>query len=81
MKKLITFKTVVRSVKFDEDTEKFFVVTESLTEKKVMPTQLFDYVMVASGTVHILRQQKDLVGGWAQKMSFFSDVQYLIYAI
>jgi len=49
LKKLITFKTVVRSVKFDEDTEKFFVVTESLTEKKVMPTQLFDYVMVASG--------------------------------
>ena len=58
MKKLITFKTVVRSVKFDEDTEKFFVVTESLTEKKVMPTQLFDYVMVASGSIHILRHQK-----------------------
>ena len=58
MKKLISFKTVVRSVKFDEDTEKFFVVTESLTEKKVMPTQLFDYVMVASGNIHILRQQK-----------------------
>merc|ERR1711997_342656 len=49
LKKLITFKTVVRSVKFDEDTEKFFVVTESLTEKRVMPTERFDYVMVAGG--------------------------------
>ena len=58
MKKLISFKTVVRSVKFDEDTEKFFVVTESLTEKKVMPTQLFDYVMVASGNTHLVCQQK-----------------------
>ena len=70
MKKLITFKTVVRSVKFDEDTEKFFVVTESLTEKKVMPTQLFDYVMVASGTIHILRQKKDWVG-CLRKWQFF----------
>lgn len=49
LKKLITFKTVVRSVTFDEDTEKFSVTTESLTEKKVMPTEVFDYVMVASG--------------------------------
>jgi len=49
LKKLISFKTVVRSVTFDEDTEKFSVTTESLTEKKVMPTEVFDYVMVASG--------------------------------
>jgi len=49
LKKLVTFKTVVRSVKFDEETEKFTVTVESLTEKKVLPSEEFDYVMCASG--------------------------------
>ena len=70
LKKLISFKTVVRSVTFDEDTEKFSVTTESLTEKKVMPTEVFDYVMVASGTILILREQKDWVGSWTRKWQF-----------
>ena len=49
MKKRITFKTVVRSVQFSEETEKFTVTVESLTEKKVLPAEEFDYVMAASG--------------------------------
>merc|ERR1712045_290207 len=49
LKKLVTFKTVVRSVKFDEETEKFTVTVESLTEKKVLPSEEFEYVMCASG--------------------------------
>jgi len=49
LKKRITFKTVVRSVRFIEDTEKFSVTVESLSEKKVLPEEEFDYVIVASG--------------------------------
>lgn len=53
LKKLITFERVVRSVTFDEETEKFTVTVETLTEKaltsKVLPSEEFDYVMVASG--------------------------------
>jgi len=47
------FKTVVRMVTFNEETDKFSVVTENLTERnltsKVQPTEEFDYVFVASG--------------------------------
>jgi len=53
LKKHITFKTVVRSVTFDEATEKFTVTTENLTERnldsKVQPSEEFDYVFAASG--------------------------------
>ena len=49
LKKLITFNTVIRSVKFDDKTEKFSIQVEDLIEKKVKPVQEFDYVMVAGG--------------------------------
>ena len=28
----------------------------------------------------ILRQQKDWVGGWVQKISIFADIHYCVYA-
>ena len=40
---------MVRSVKFDDSTEKFSVQVEDLVEKKVLPAEEFDYVMVAGG--------------------------------
>jgi len=53
LKKHINFKTVVRMVTFNEETDKFSVVTENLTERnltsKIQPTEEFDYVFVASG--------------------------------
>ena len=32
------------------------------------------------GTIPILRQQKDWVGGWVQKIAIFAVVQYCIFA-
>merc|ERR1719325_477618 len=53
LRKHINFKTVVRMVTFNEETDKFSVVTENLTERnltsKIQPTEEFDYVFVASG--------------------------------
>jgi len=49
LKYRITFQTVVRSVEFSEKTDKFTVTVESLTEKKVLPSEEFDYVIAASG--------------------------------
>ena len=49
LKKHITFSTVVRSVKYNEDSDDFTVVVESLTERKTLPSERFDYLMVASG--------------------------------
>ena len=49
LKKLVTFKTVVRSVTFDDENEKFTVTVENLAEKRVMPSQEFDFVFVAGG--------------------------------
>ena len=49
LKKYITFSTVVRSAKYNEDSDDFTVVVESLTERKTLPSERFDYLMVASG--------------------------------
>ena len=39
-----------------------------------------NYNVGVLGTISILRQQKDLVGGWVDwKMTIFADVQYYIY--
>ena len=35
---------------------------------------------ISLGTILMLRQQKDWVGGWIQKMAIFADVQNYIYA-
>merc|ERR1712141_341132 len=48
LKEKINFKTVVRMVTFNEETDKFSVVTENLTERnltsKVQPTEEFDCI-------------------------------------
>ena len=49
LKKYVTFNTVVRSAKYNETSDDFTVVVEDLEEKKTMPSEKFDYVMVASG--------------------------------
>ena len=36
--------------------------------------------LIAYGTIHILRHQNYLVGGWVQKIVIFAYVQYCIYA-
>ena len=33
----------------------------------------------AIGSICILRQQRNLMGWWVQKMAIFEDVQYCIY--
>lgn len=40
---------MVRSVTFDDENEKFTVTVENLAEKRVMPSQEFDFVFVAGG--------------------------------
>lgn len=49
LKNQVNFNSVVRSVTFDDATEKFTVTVENLAEKKVMAAEEFDYLMVASG--------------------------------
>ena len=49
VKQPIQFRTVVRSVEYDADTDDFKVVVKNLVDNLVLPVQRFDYVIVASG--------------------------------
>ena len=49
LKKHINFNTVVRNCTYNEFHDDFTVVVENLEDKKVMPPERFDYLMVASG--------------------------------
>ena len=49
LKKYIHFNTIVRSVKYSKDENNFKVTVEDLKEKRELPAQTFDYVIVASG--------------------------------
>ena len=49
LKKHIHFNTVVRNCTYNEFHDDFTVVVENLEDKKVMPAERFDYLMVAGG--------------------------------
>ena len=49
LRKYITFKTAVRNVTYNKDSDNFSVVIEDFDKKTLLPTQTFDYVIVAIG--------------------------------
>lgn len=49
LKTWIRFQNVVRSVRYNDKTDDFTVVTEDLVKKAVMPEEKFDFVLVGSG--------------------------------
>ena len=49
MRKYITFKTAVRNVTYNKDSDTFGVVIEDFDKKTLLPIQTFDYVIVAIG--------------------------------
>lgn len=49
MRKYITFKTAVRNVTYNKDSDTFDVVIEDFDKKTLLPIQTFDYVIVAIG--------------------------------
>ncbi|ELT91397.1 hypothetical protein CAPTEDRAFT_228119 [Capitella teleta] len=49
LEKWIRFNTVVRHVRYDNASETFHVQVEDLAKRKLLPSEAFDYVLVASG--------------------------------
>ena len=49
LRKYITFKTAVRNVTYNKDSDTFGVVIEDFDKKTLLPIQTFDYVIVAIG--------------------------------
>ncbi|XP_065051235.1 trimethylamine monooxygenase-like [Rhopilema esculentum] len=49
LRKCILFNHVVRNVDYNDSTDNFTVVAKNLKEDKLLPPEVFDYVVVASG--------------------------------
>ncbi len=49
VKSTIQFRQAVKHVEYDDDNDVFKVVVKDLVKNVVLPTQTFDYVVVASG--------------------------------